>query len=68
MFETLAVLQPAMIWLKAVAERSKAFMSMTLATFHLPMGWLKDVAEANICNAPGCGSQARAAAQQAERR
>jgi hypothetical protein len=41
MFDTLAVLQLAMFWLKAVALWNMYSMFATLATFHPPMSWLK---------------------------
>ena len=44
MFDTLAVFQLAMFWLKAVALWNMYKIVVTLAVFHLPMLTLKAVA------------------------
>jgi hypothetical protein len=48
MFDTLAVFQLAMFWLKAVAVRNMVVMVVALAMFHAPMFALKAVALANM--------------------
>ena len=44
MVDTRATFHPLMFWLNAVAPLNISFMSVTLAVFQLPMGWLNAVA------------------------